>query len=210
MSIERPGFRDVLYILIMKCILSLFLLLTFFVNVQAQSDSSLSVDERGKLIYYEVVDLKGIKKDSLKNRLIIYFQKKPAVLKFTKIEGDTSFFATGKFVINKTVLVMSHPSGEISYNAQVEIKDGKYRFWLTDFNFIPYKRDRYGNFVPTTTTGIALENESGKINAVQLKEYKTQTAIFSKEFALKFKAHMASKVPITLPITEKRVVSKNW
>jgi hypothetical protein len=194
----------------MKFIINLFFLLILFANANAQSEKTLPVDERGKLIYYEVVDLKKTAKDSLKIKALGYFKKNQNSLKFKKVEGDTAFFATGKLIISKTVLVMSHPSGEVLYNFQVEVKDGKYRFWITDFNFIPYQRDRYGNFVPSTTTGIPLENEDGKLNAAQLKEYRTQTTVFANEFAAKFKAHMASKAPVAVQAQEKKVVSKNW
>jgi hypothetical protein len=194
----------------MKVILNFFILLVCFTYANAQSESSLPVDERGKLIYYEVVNLKDVSKDSLKTRTLDYIKKNSTLLKFEKIVGDTAFFAIGKMIISKTVLVMSHPSGEIMYDFQVELKQGKYRFWLTNFSFIPYQRDRYGNFVPNTTIGIPLENESGKLNATQWKEYKTQTTAFAKDFAAKFKAYMASKAPVVAPAQEKNVVSKTW
>jgi hypothetical protein len=194
----------------MKLTLSLFFLFIFSASAYAQTENNLPVDDRGKLIYYEVVELKNVAKDSLKLRSISYFKRNDKALKFKKIDGDTSFFATGKMIISKTVLVMSHPSGEILYNFQVEVKDGKYRFWLTDFNFIPYERDRYGNFVPSTSTGIPLENETGKLNAAQLAAYRMQTAMLAKEFAVRFKAHMASKPPVVAQTQEKKIVNKDW
>ncbi|MFA6277328.1 MAG: DUF4468 domain-containing protein [Pedobacter sp.] len=194
----------------MKFISSLFLLLYCFVYANAQSESVLSVDEQGKLIYYEVVALKGTAKDSLKIRAINYLKKQNKDIQLKSAQGDTAFIATGKMIINKTLLVMSHPSGEILYRFQVEVKEGKYRFWLSDFSFIPYQRDRYGNFVASTTIGTPLETDPGKLNAGQWKEYHVQTAKYAKDLAVKFKQFMASKNLIAEPLPEKKVISKNW
>ncbi len=194
----------------MKLILSFAILLSCMINAKAQTENTLPIDDRGKLIYYELVDLKSTPKDSLKLRIVNYFKKKNSGLKFKTIVGDTSFIATGKIIISKTLLVMSHPSGEVLYNFQAEVKDGKYRFWLTDFNFIPYQRDRYSNFVPSTTVGIPLEENPGKLNAGQWKEYLEQTASYAKDFAAKFKVYMASKTPVAAPVAEKKVVKKSW
>lgn len=193
---------------IMKKIQFLFLALLITSVANAQSEN-LPVDENGKLIYYEVVAMKDASRDSLKQKLDLYF-KKQKELKVKSSKDDSTFLASGKLIINKTLLVMSHPSGEILYNFNAEVKEGKYRFWLTDFSFIPYQRDRYGNFVATTAKGTPLEADPGKLNAGQWKEYQAQTAKYAQVFAEKLKQHMASKRPIVIPAPEKKVVSKSW
>ncbi|MFI5450548.1 DUF4468 domain-containing protein [Pedobacter sp. UC225_61] len=194
----------------MKFITSVFLLLNCFVYVHAQSESLLPVDEQGKFIYYEVVPLEGTTKDTLVDRVVNYLKKQHKEIQFKSLQGDTAFIATGKMVVNKTLLVMSHPSGEILYRFQAEVKEGKYRFWLSDFSFIPYQRDRYGNFVASTTIGVPLERDPGKLNAAQWKEYQVQAAKYTKDFAFKFKQFMAGKTLISEPLPEKKVISKNW
>lgn len=193
----------------MKFISSLLLFLGVSIIVNAQTENALPVDERGKFIFYEVVPTKT-SADTLNARALEFIKKQTKELKYKKTQGDTAFIAIGKLVINKTLLVMSHPSGEVLYNFQAEVKNGKYRFWLTDFEFIPYQRDRYGNFVASTTVGIPLENNPGKLNAGEWKEYKAQTAKYTKDFAAKFKNYMSSKAPIVIPPTEKKVVKKEW
>ena len=176
---------------------------------KAQSEL-LAFDERGKFIYYELVEAKGTIKTQLKERINSFFKNSNSGLKLNSVQGDTVFIASGKFFINKTVLVMSHPSGEILYHFQAEVKGEKYRFWLTDFTFIPYQRDRYGNFVPTITKGIPLESDPGKLNSGQWKEYQIQTSKNSLQFANVFKDFMNGKVPATPPIKEKAIVKKDW
>ncbi|TCC86932.1 hypothetical protein EZ428_22260 [Pedobacter frigiditerrae] len=178
-------------------------------KAQKPAESILPVDEHGKFIYYEVVNTK-IPKDSLKIRAVGYLKKQNKELKYKSAQGDTAFVASGKIIINKTLLVVGHPSGEVLFDFQVEIRDGKYRFWLTDFNFIPYQRDRYGNFVASTSIGTPLENEPGKLNNSQWKEYQVQTTQYAKELAAKFKVYMASKAPVIAPSKEKTVVKKEW
>ncbi|KQC00550.1 hypothetical protein AQF98_11770 [Pedobacter sp. Hv1] len=187
----------------------LFLFAMGVVQVRAQEEALLPLDEKGKLIYYEVVALKDQPKDSLQLRVFNYFKGNKS-LKSNSAIGDSLWVAEGKMVVDKTLLVMSHPSGEILYRFYVEVKDQKYRFWISDFNFIPYQRDRYGNFVPSTPIGTPLEKDPGKLNMSQWKEYQLLATTFAKAFAVSFKQYMANKAPITIPIPVQKVVRKNW
>ena len=139
--------------------------LLFPVALMAQGDNKpaeMLKDERGKYIYYELIEKSVIPADSLQFRALRFLKaRKLALVK----QKDGELFASGKMVINKTAFVLTHPSGEVWYDFTFELKDGKYRFWLTDFIFTPYKRDRYGNFVPAAVKGVPLENNPGKLNA---------------------------------------------
>lgn len=194
----------------MKLMFAFFLVLIGTVEVRAQEESLLPVDEQGKFIHYEVVDLKDKTKDVLKLRTEDYLKKQGEGLKFRSAIGDTSFVADGKMVVDKTLLVMSHPSGEVLYRFYVEVKDGRYRFWLSDFIFIPYQRDRYGNFVPSTNIGTPLEKDQGKLNASQWKEYQVQAANHAKKIAVHFKQYMANQQLVVKPATVQKTVDKNW
>jgi len=182
-----------------------------FFAANAQTET-LPLDEQGKMIYYEVVTQQHISVDSLKARAFHFFKisGKADDLKLKASSNDSTMVANGKFVINKTTLVMSHPSGEINYQFWVELKAGKYRFWLTDFNFIPYQRDRYGNFVASTSIGIALETAPTKALTNTWKEYQAQTAKSAKAIAVKFKAAMANQHKGNETVEEKKVVKKEW
>lgn len=102
----------------------------------------LSFDKQGKYIYYQLVESNGISKDTLANRTKGFFTAYKKTIDLKSVVADTSFSARGKFVISKTASVLSHPSGEVSYNFVAELRNGKYRFWFTDFKFVPYQRDR--------------------------------------------------------------------
>ncbi|RZK84776.1 MAG: hypothetical protein EOO98_16520, partial [Pedobacter sp.] len=49
--------------------------------------------------------------------------------------------------------------------------------------FIPYQRDRYGNFVASTTVGIPLESNPGKLNAGEWAAYKAKRPKVKREIA---------------------------
>ncbi|WP_199121359.1 hypothetical protein [Pedobacter sp. ASV28] len=195
----------------MKVSILFLYLLCICSYLKAQDTELLPKDEAGKFIYYEVVKLHDLPLHTLKVRLLDFFAKNKVGLKSTKFQmTDSTFSASGKLIINKTMVVVSHPSGEVNYNFVLETKLDKYRFWLTDFKFIPYQKDRYGNFVPSTTVGVPLENEPAKFNAEQWKEYRSQTALYAASFAEKIKKHLADPVLKTSLPAEKKMVTKVW
>ena len=127
-----------------------------------------TLDERGKYVYYEVVDVKT-SKDSLVLRAENFIKlNKKSFVKSTLT--DSSITSDGKMIVDKTILVASHPSGEVNYAFNFEARDGKYRYWITDLEYIPYNRDRYGNYVPTTNIATPLEKTPGKLSAGAWKD----------------------------------------
>lgn len=163
----------------------------------------------GKYIYYEVVST-GTSEDSLKLRSLDFIAKRKKEIKLKSGKQDSAITASGKIVISKSLAMLSRPSGEITYAFNFEIGAQKYRFWLTDFEFIPCQKDRYGNFVPSTTVGIPLEKEPKKSNADQWEDYRLQAAKYAATFATRFKDHLANKVVAPKAAAEKKVVSKSW
>jgi len=146
-----------------------FLLFPAAVMAQAGSkQAEMAKDERGKYIYYELIEKSVIPADSLKFRALRFLKARKLI---PVKQENGGLLASGKMVLNKSAFVLTHPSGEVCYNFIFEMKAGKYRFWLTDFVFTPYKRDRYGNFVPAAVKGVPLENSPGKLNAAEWASY---------------------------------------
>ena len=182
-----------------------------FSAICVAQDKPLAVDERGKLIYYEVVEVKGTPKDSLYSRAEAFLKRESKKLKIKSPAVDTVLEATGKMMISKNALGMSRPTGEVSYNFYAQLKDGKYRFWLTDFVFVPYTRDRYGNFVPSTPIGTPLDRDPGKLSAADWAGYKKMTARESRLLGDHFKEALATAIASQNPAKAKTTVStKEW
>ena len=138
------------------------LLFILFAKITFAQQDMLSFDEHNKYIYYQVVNMPGLPADSLHDRGLYFFKTaypKAAV----KVVNAGAVEATGKFLTYGGVSVLKHEKGEITYQVNIEFKDQKYRFWLTNFVFTPYVRDRYGNFVPQLGVYIPLEDLSAKI-----------------------------------------------
>ena len=174
----------------MKYIILIFLV-AFSIDLSAQQ-KQFSKDDNGKFIYYKVVDSQLLSKDTLLQRAKSFVNV--AYKKSMKAESitDTSILAKGTMVIDKTILVAGHPSGEISYSFVFEARNGKYRFWLTDLLYIPYQRDRYGNFVATTKIGTPLERNPGKLNAGAWKDVVNSAYNKIDKFADDFKKYLAT------------------
>lgn len=190
----------------------LFLFLLLIISGAFAQDKKelkeLQKDEYGKYIYYEVVPKIPVSADSLAFRSKAFFKLK----KMSPFLSDTTLSEQrGKFVISKTAFVLSHPSGEILYSFRFEIKGERYRFWLTDFLFIPYQRDRYGNFVPSTTKGIPLEKSPGKLNAGEWSAYVSDAGRQSAALAAEFKEYLsASQQAKPLHKTGSLISTKSW
>ncbi|MCD0490351.1 DUF4468 domain-containing protein [Pedobacter sp. MC2016-14] len=182
--------------------------LSLFTLVGFAQDKPLPYDDRGKLIYYEVVS------DKVFDAATLYANAK-AFLKAKKMNSigldSGSLTASGKMVISKTAFKVGHPTGEVSYNFTFEVKDTKYRFWLTDFLFVPYERDRYANFVPSTAKGTPLEANPGKLNAAEWTSYQNATAKQAQSFATEFKAYLFAPLKSKAKPKEKTIIStKSW
>lgn len=192
----------------MKYIIIL-LLLACSINLSAQQ-KQFSKDDNGKFIYYKVVDSQSLSKDTLLLRarsfVNVAYKKSMAQESVT----DSSVLAKGTMVIDKTILVAGHPSGEVSYNFVFEARNGKYRFWLTDLLFIPYQRDRYGNFVATTKVGVPLERTPGKLSAGAWKDIVNSAYNKIEKFGEDFKKYLATNRVEKAKKKTETISTKQW
>ncbi|BAU53702.1 DUF4468 domain-containing protein [Mucilaginibacter gotjawali] len=169
----------------------------------------LSFDEHNKYIYYQVVNMPALPADSLRERGE-YFLKMAYPKTVVKPAGAESLKGEGKFLTYGGISVMRHEKGEVTYEVNIEFKDQKYRFWLTNFVFTPYQRDRYGNFVPQQGVDIPLETASSRLDKKELAAYLDETGAFCKQWGDKLKSYML-KVPAQKkeePV--KKVVTDKW
>mgnify|MGYP003576135643 CR=1 FL=1 len=193
----------------MKYLLSI-ILYTACLSCIAQQ-KQFSKDDNGKFIYYKVVDSQAVNKATLQQRALSFvndFAKKQMKPLSTT---DSSVLASGKLIIDKTVLVVGHPSGEIKYNFNFETRDGKYRYWLSDFEYIPYKRDRYGNFVASTTIGTPLEKTKSKLNAGEWKDIRESAYNKVAKFGADFEKYLRTDVAVKPASKASETIStKKW
>lgn len=186
------------------------LILSIFITSLSAQEKQFPKDEDGKFIYYKVVDSQVLDKAILLERAKNFIQS--ANKKNMRLESstDTSILAKGKMVIDKTILVAGHPSGEVNYNFVMEVRAGKYRYWLTDFEYIPYQRDRYGNFVATTNIGTPLEKPADRLNAGTWKDIQASTYVKVSKFGESFKKFIATDTKTAVPVKKESISTKKW
>jgi hypothetical protein len=162
----------------------------FIIRSANAQKNLLSLNEQNKYIYYQVVDMPGISLDSLKKNAE-YFIK--TVYPKSKARLDVAggdFYTSDKFLVYSVITYVKHESGEIAYMLNIECKDSKYRYWLTDFVFTPYEKDRYGVFVPKPGIDLPLETALSRVDKKELNGYFDQTGAFCKQLGEKLKLYM--------------------
>ncbi|WP_421942718.1 hypothetical protein [Pedobacter sp.] len=167
-----------------------------------------TLDERGKYVYYEVIDTKT-SKDSLVLRAENFIKlNKKSFIKSTLT--DSSITSDGKMIVDKTILVASHPSGEVNYIFNFEARNGKYRYWITDLEYIPYNRDRYGNYVATTTIATPLEKTPGKLSAGAWKDIVESVYTKSEKLGENFKKALSTSQVKTQTKKTESISTRKW
>lgn len=178
----------------------------------AQKDL-LSFDEHNKYIYYQVADQPGLSADTL-HYLVGRFLKTtyPKLKTETSAPGSKDLKGHGKFITYSSILVLRHENGEINYVLNIEFKDQKFRYWITDFTFNPYQRDRYGNFVPMDGMNLPLETALTKTDKRDAAIHLDETGAFCKQFTDALKLFLTK--PVVIPKKEeettKKVVTDKW
>jgi len=179
-------------------------------SARAQKDL-LSFDEHNKYIYYQVVEQPGLITDTFQNRALYFLKINYPKNKIDKSESPAVITGTGKLLMLSGLSVAKHIDGEINYTFNIEYKDQKYRYWLTNFIFTPYKIDRYGNSVPEPGVDIPLEDGASKLEKAQAGSYLDQTGKYSKTFGEKLKEYMLMISAAPVKVDKKKVIStKDW
>jgi hypothetical protein len=172
----------------------------------AQKDS-LAFDDRGQYIYYKVVGMDKYNADVLYKRSLNFFDiiSKDKTFKITEQNAKTtSITGTGILIVYKPSLA-KHPDGQVAYTLKMEIKDAKYRYWLTDFVYTPYFRDRYNNYVPDKGISAAMEKPSKILNEKELNKYLDDAALFARQLGDKLKKYISTDGTV---VSKKDTVAK--
>lgn len=199
----------------MKNLIIAFACILLAKTASAQTDS-LAFDENNKYIYYQTVELAGLNKDTLYTRAL-YFIKKSVTgnkLKLSKAdEAQGVLTGKGSFMVTKKTLVLTGVGGEIDYTLRVEVKDAKYRYWFTDFVFIPYQRDRYGMDVPTPGLSIPMESAKSKIDPKDAAVYLDKILLNSRQVGAVLRSYMLKTSSLPKPKVDKaikKISTKEW
>jgi hypothetical protein len=171
--------------------LSVLLILLLCCAGAFAQDKVLPMDESGKYTFLEVVELPLVSKSVMPANVKRFFKTNSKSLKLSNNEKDTVFYGKGRMIIQKAVVGIGHPSGEVNYSVNIALREGKYRLILTDFVLTPYERDRYSNYVPGTGSS-PLENRPGKLNLAEWESNLSSVALGARKMADKLKLAMGN------------------
>lgn len=146
---------------------TIFVLFAFCLNATAQ-DVPFPLNEIGKYEFNEIVELNGIDKDKLFENGQ-KFMKKVKVLNskkkfYTEEKEDYMLKNRGSFYVYRLGSVKKGIGGAVEYDLTLEMKDGKYRYTITNFIFNEYQKNRYGKYEPINGKYTPLETEVSSLN----------------------------------------------
>ena len=157
-----------------------YLLIFFLANANqgfAQAEN-FPVDESGKYILTDVVELKGMTKDQL-------FENGEKFMKKIKVLHSRSKYINsnkenyqlknrGSFYVYRLGSLKKGIAGAVEYDITLDFKDEKYRYQITNFRFNEYKKNRYGKYEPIKGKYTPLEMEASSLN---MKEWNNQKEV---------------------------------
>ena len=157
----------------------------------------ISMSAQDKLTYSDVVQVDGISKDDLFNRSLVYL-----TTNFNNIKKDRStVFHKGFNVVNQQVIMHDQSNGQIiskvqfnynpeilTYSAQVIgiveftmsvfVRDGRYRYEVTDFIHTPTEKAHFGKFYNNDSSSFVLLDTNEFPNKVNKLNKSTKDKIY--------------------------------
>ncbi|TWR31032.1 DUF4468 domain-containing protein [Mucilaginibacter pallidiroseus] len=194
----------------MKTFLSLFTLMLCAVSVFAQAEQPLQFDENNKYVYYKVEDAPGINADTLYKRGWVFAKTLSPKQKPNKGKAEFALNTNGSFLIYSGSSIVRKEAGAVSYTLNIEGKDGRYRYKLSNFIFKPYKRDRFNNMTAQPGIDIPAEKLLSKYSQKETNNFLAQMGDFCKAVALQLKQKMENAAVLLKSQPVKRVDTGNW
>ncbi len=133
-----------------------------------QQQAPFPVDERGKYTFQEVTEIHGMDQKALFENGKSFMKKLKLLnskTNYLSVDNDNFTITNkGSFYVYQHGSVNRAIDGAVEYDLTLEIKDGRYRYTITNFIFNEYKRNRYGKFEPINGKYVPLETEVSNLN----------------------------------------------
>ncbi|MGK7395414.1 MAG: hypothetical protein ACNS62_12635 [Candidatus Cyclobacteriaceae bacterium M3_2C_046] len=189
----------------MKSVFSLTLGLFLF--FECYSQVSLPLNQDKKVEFYDVIDFAGTQTE-IYDKVLYVVKNIDRCQIIDSVRGEVSSVdASCEFPLYKTKFTKSL-DGQMEYKFKVEVKDNRYRYFLNDFVFQPYKRDRYGRYQAVKGQAKPLEEQDYKGNQNKWENYKDLT----EEYMMALAGYLKEEVEQThIGNTEDNKTSKrDW
>ncbi len=134
------------------------------------------IDENGKYTFHEVVELPGMAKEKIFENGEKFLKKIKVMkskTKYLNVDEDNYVITNkGSFYVYQFGSVKKAIAGAVEYDITLEVKEGRYRYTITNYVFNEYKRNRYGKFEPEKGKYMPLEMEVSKLNSKEWEKHK--------------------------------------
>jgi hypothetical protein len=187
------------------------LLLLLFAIAPVLGQAALPVDEHGKVVFYEVVNLERLPKEVLYASAIAWLTERTSDWKEESGGDGTSyrFTANRQFPVYAKGYISKQLHGIISYRFTLELKDNRYRYYCNDFVFHYYKMDRNYKMAPTGQTK-PLEDQKAAGWQQTWKSHREATMKTMNALAADLKDGLQKKAPAEEKIAKSATITETW
>ncbi len=162
------------------------LLVTSIFNYSLSQQRQFPINDIEKYTFTDVIEAYGLDKEKLlsngekfMHQVKVLNSKK----KHYKIEKENYVIINkGSFYVYRIGSVKKGISGAVEYDIVLEIKDGKYRYTITNFKYNEYQKNRYGKYEPINKKLVPLEMEVSSINKKAWENH--QQVVYDKSLKL--------------------------
>lgn len=169
------------------------------------------IDESGKYIFSEVIEVDSVSKDELieKGSLFIQQLKVHNSTQNNLIQDLKNYILSnkGSFVVHNLGGIKNSVSGIVIFDMTLEFKDGKCRYTITNFTFNPYERNRYGKFESEAGKYTPLEQEATRLNRKAWAKHRKEVYSDSQTLISQLNEHLTYQKNNQ---PEKVIKNDNW
>ncbi len=157
-------------------------------------DVQFPIDGTGNFIFTEVVEVPGLSKEVLYRNGEL-FLKQVKILNSRKKnlqKNDDDFIISnkGSFYVYRIGSVKKAIDGAVEYSITLEMKDGKYRYTITNFLYNEFKKNRYGKSEPIKGKYLPLELEVSSLNSKQWEKHREVVYLKTQDLILNLYGEM--------------------
>jgi len=157
-------------------------------------DVQFPIDGTGNFIFTEVVEVPGLSKEVLYRNGEV-FLKQVKILNSRKKniqKNDDDFIISnkGSFYVYRIGSVKKAIDGTVEYSITLEMKDGKYRYTITNFLYNEFKKNRYGKSEPINGKYLPLELEVSSLNSKQWEKHREVVYLKTQDLILNLYGEM--------------------
>jgi hypothetical protein len=186
------------------------LLSLFMVTASLAQDTALEFDESNTYVYYKIVDMPGINADTLYRRGWDFAKALNTKNKPAKGKAAYALNTRGSFPVYTGSSLIKKEAGAVTYTLNIEAKDQKFRYKLSDFVFLPYKRDRFNNMAPQPGIEVPAEKLLSKYSAKEADEILAKITAFCQSTGAGLREKMEKVAVLRKPEPVKKIATENW